>query len=155
MEKHDLGEILVEHPFFEGLKPDHIDILKGCASNVRFNADERIFREGDNADHFYIIRHGSVAIELYHPPKGPVIIQTIGEGEVIGWSWLVEPYKWAYDARALELTRAIALDGACLRTKCEEDHDLGYELFKRFARIMNERIQNASLQLLDIFKPSS
>ena len=82
----------------------------------------------------------------------PITVQTIREGEILGWSWLIPPYRWRFDAKAADLTRAIALDGKCLRTKSEEDHDLGYELMKRFAGIIVERLESARLQLLDVYK---
>ncbi len=146
-----LEPILAEHPFLKGLAPSHLKLLVGCAENVRFDAGMFVFREGTEADRFFIIRHGSVALEMYSPERGAVPIQTVGEGEVIGWSWLVPPYHWHYDARATELTRAIALDGVCLRQKCEEDHELGYELLKRFAHIMEKRLEATRLQLLDVY----
>lgn len=119
--------------------------------NVRFDAGQFILREGEEANNFYIIRHGKVSLEIFTQDRGPITIQTIGEGEVLGWSWLIPPYHWHYDARALELTRAIALDGKCLRAKCEQDHDLGYELLKRFAYIITQRLEATRLQLLDIY----
>jgi CRP/FNR family transcriptional regulator, cyclic AMP receptor protein len=146
-----LEPILAEHPFFAGLNDAHLKVIVGCAKNVRFNAEQFIFREGEDANEFYLIRHGRVAIELFAPDRGAIIIQTIEEGDVLGWSWLVRPYKWHFDARAEELTRAIALDGACLRAKCEQDHDLGYELMNRFTLIMETRLQATRMQLLDIY----
>jgi len=126
-------------------------LIVGCAANVRFEAGEYIFREGEDANQFYIIRHGKVALELFTPERGVLTIQTLGAGDVLGWSWLFPPYRWRFDARALELTRAIALDGTCLRNKCDEDHNLGYELVKRFAQIIIERLQATRLQLLDVY----
>ncbi len=126
-------------------------MIVGCAANVRFEAGEYIFREGEDANQFYIIRHGKVALELFTPERGVLTIQTLGAGDVLGWSWLFPPYRWRFDARALELTRAIALDGTCLRNKCDEDHNLGYELVKRFAQIIIERLQATRLQLLDVY----
>ncbi|MFQ5795868.1 MAG: cyclic nucleotide-binding domain-containing protein [Candidatus Bipolaricaulia bacterium] len=146
-----LERILAEHPFFEELDPKYLELLVGCASNVRFDAGQFIFCEGDEANQFYLIRHGRVALEISTPERGPITIQTIGEGEVLGWSWLLPPYRWHFDARTIELTRAIALDGECLRTKCEEDHDLGYELLKEFADIIMQRLQATQLQLLDLY----
>jgi len=143
-----LKGILAEHPFLTGLKDRHLDLLVGCASNVRFDAGQFILREGEEANQFYLIRHGKVALEVLAPGHGPIIILTLGEGEVLGWSWLVPPYRWRFDARAVELTRAIVLDGKCLRTKSEEDHDLGYELLKRFAHIIEKRLAATILQLL-------
>jgi CRP-like cAMP-binding protein len=146
-----LEPVLAEHPFLKGLDPKHLHLIVGCASNVRFNAGEFIFREGEEANEFYILRHGKVALEVFSPERGPIIIDTLVEGEVLGWSWLIPPYIWHFDARAVELTRAIALDGKCLRTKCEEDHDLGYELLKRFAHIIEQRLQATRLRLLDVY----
>jgi len=146
-----LESVLAEHPFFKGLDPRYLELLAGCASNVRFNAGEFIFHEGEEANRFYLIRHGKVALEIFVPERGPVTIQTIDAGDVLGWSWLFPPYRWHFDARAIELTRAIAFDGQCLRSKCDEDHDLGYELMQRFARIITERLQATRLQLLDVY----
>jgi CRP-like cAMP-binding protein len=151
-----LERILAEHPFLEGLKPDHIKLITGCASNVVFRAGDFVFREGEPANAFYFIRHGKVVVETFVPQIGPVAIQTREAGEVLGWSWLVPPYLWRFDARAFELTRAIALDGKCLRQKCEEDHDLGYEMMKRFTLIMSQRLEATRLQLMDIYgKPGT
>lgn len=146
-----LEPILAEHPFFKGLGKPYLQLIVGCATNVRFNAGQSIIHEGEEANHFYLIRHGKVALEISTPKSAPITIQTIGEGEILGWSWLIPPYHWLFDAKAVELTRAIALDGKCLRKKCEEDHDLGYELLKRFAHIMEQRLQATRLQLLDVY----
>jgi len=147
-----LEPILAKHPFLKGLEPRHLKILVGCASNVRFNAGQFLFHEGEEANEFYMIRGGKVAVQIQGAERGPITVQTIGEGDVLGWSWLIPPYRWRFDAKALELTRAIALDGKCLRTKSEEDHDLGYALLKRFAGIIVERLEAARLQLLDVYK---
>jgi len=146
-----LEPILAEHPFIKGLEPHHVQLIVGCASNMRFDPGQFILREGEEANQFYIIRKGKVALEIFSPERGPIIIDTLVDGDVLGWSWLIPPYHWRFDARAVELTRAIALDGKCLRTKCEEDHHLAYELLKRFAAIMEQRLQATRLQLMDIY----
>jgi CRP/FNR family cyclic AMP-dependent transcriptional regulator len=146
-----LEPILAEHPFIKGLEPHHVQLIVGCASNMRFDVGQFMLREGEEANQFYIIRKGKVALEIFSPEKGPIIIDTLGDGEVLGWSWLIPPYHWRFDARAVELTRAIALDGKCLRNKCEEDHDLAYELLKRFAHLMEERLEATRLQLMDMY----
>jgi len=151
MKTQTLENLLEEHAFFKDLEPNYIELIAGCGSNVRFKAGEFIFREGEEANNFYIIRHGKVGIEIYSPELGPITIQTIGEGDILGWSWLFPPYHWSSDARALQLVRAIALDGKCLRGKCEEDPRLGYRLMKRFAYIMTQRLQATSIQLLDVY----
>jgi CRP-like cAMP-binding protein len=146
-----LEPILAEHPFFQGLPPEDIRLLTGCASNVVFKAGETVCREGDEANLFYLIRQGRVALEIYAPERGQVTLQTIGAGEVVGWSWLIPPYKWRFDVRAVELVRAIALDGKCLRGKCDENPRLGYELLKRVAQVFTERLLATRLQLLDVY----
>ena len=151
MQMQTLEPILAAHPFFRDLAPQYIALLVGCASNVRFRPGDYIFREGEPADEFYIVRHGKVAIEVATPDRGPIVVQTVNEGDVLGWSWLIPPHRWHFDGRAVELTRAIALDGACLRGKCEEDHDLGYELLRRFSTMIVRRLEATRLQLLDVY----
>jgi CRP/FNR family transcriptional regulator, cyclic AMP receptor protein len=147
-----LQRILADHPFTHGLNDQHLELLVGCASNVRFEAGQVVFREGEEANRFYLVREGKMAVELFAAERGPVNILTLGEGEVLGWSWLVPPYRWRFDARAIEPTRAIALDGKCLREKSESNSDLGYELLKRIAHIMEERLQATRLQLLNVYE---
>ncbi|TAM82725.1 MAG: cyclic nucleotide-binding domain-containing protein [Acidobacteria bacterium] len=147
-----LRPILAEHPFFKDLEERHLDLVAGCASNVRFKAGDFIFRHGEEANEFYLIREGLVAIEMFVTGRGAVNVQTIGEGQILGWSWLVPPYRWMFDAHALETTRAIALDGICLRNKSEQDHDLGYQLLKRFATIVQKDLDAARLQILNIYE---
>lgn len=146
-----LDKVLAEHPFFAEMKREHLEIIAGCASNVVFDKNTFIFREGEEASRFYVIRQGKVALEIHGAGMGTVTIQTLGDGDILGWSWLMPPYRWHFDARTIEPTRAIALDGECLRHKCEQDHDLGYELLKRFAEIITQRLQATRLQLLDVY----
>ncbi|MBI1976242.1 MAG: cyclic nucleotide-binding domain-containing protein [Candidatus Omnitrophica bacterium] len=146
-----LEPILAEHPFLKGIQPQYLQRLVGCATNVRFDTGQFVFQDDDPANHFYLLREGKVAIEVPVPGRGQVTIQTLGPGEVLGWSWLIPPYRWRFDARALEVTRAIALDGKCLRGKFEKDNGLGYELLKRFAPIIAQRVEATRIQLLDVY----
>lgn len=146
-----LDVVLADHPFFKGLEPEQLKFLTGCASNVRFEQEEFLYREGDEANNFFVIREGKVAIETFSPKRGALTIQTLTNGDVLGWSWLFPPYHAHFGARAIEPTRAISLDGKCLRKKCEEDHDLGYELMKRFSAVMIQRLHATRLQLLDLY----
>jgi CRP/FNR family transcriptional regulator, cyclic AMP receptor protein len=146
-----LEPILRTHPFLEGLDSRFIELITGCASNVRFNAGEFLLHEDEEANQFYIIRQGRVAVESHAAGMDPIIIHTVEAGDILGWSWLVPPYYWHFDARAVELTRAIALDGKCLRQKCEKDHELGYELLKRFTNIITQRLEATRMQLLDFY----
>jgi CRP-like cAMP-binding protein len=143
--------LLHEVPLFEGLAPEALELIAGCGKNVRFLEGEVIFREGDEANTFYVVRHGTVALETFVPARGSVTIETIEAGEVVGWSWLFHPYRWHFDARALSLVRATAFDGACLRGKCDADPQLGYDLMSRFAQVAIERLQWTRLRLLDVY----
>jgi CRP/FNR family transcriptional regulator, cyclic AMP receptor protein len=146
-----LEHIIGEHPFFAGLEAYYTNLLVGCASNTRFQKGAYIFKEGEEANEFYLIRAGKVALEMFAPQRKPIIVSTLDEGEILGWSWLLPPYQWKFHAHAVEDTRAIALDGKCLRTKCEQNHDLGYELLKRFAQIAERRLEATRMQLLDVY----
>jgi CRP/FNR family cyclic AMP-dependent transcriptional regulator len=142
---------LAHHPFFAGLDPRYVELIAGCGTNVQFARDAYIFREGEQADRFYVIRHGRAALETAAPHAGRLIIETIEAGDVLGWSWLFPPYRWRFGGRALEPVRATALDGSCLRDKCERDHDFGYAMMQMFAAIIVERLQATRLQLLDLY----
>ena len=148
----NLKRIISDHPFFRDLAPVHLTTIVGCAKNVVFHANDVIFREGERADQFYLIKHGRVALEVHRPHMGSLMIETIEEGNVLGWSWLFPPYRWHFDARALSLIRAISLDATCLQSKAEEDFELGYNMMKRFGQVMQNRLQATRLQLLDIYK---
>jgi len=143
--------ILHDVPLFQGLTSAELELIAGCGSNVRFREGELLFRDGDEADTFYVLRHGSVALETFVPARGAVTIETLEAGEVVGWSWLFPPYRWHFDARALSLVRATKFDGACLRGKCENDPRLGYDLMSRFAQVVIERLQWTRLRLLDVY----
>jgi CRP-like cAMP-binding protein len=146
-----IEHLLADVPLLEGLGDEERALLAGCARNVRFLEGERLFREGDPAETFWVIRHGSVALEAFVPARGAVTIETIEPGEVLGWSWLFPPYRWHFDARALSLVRATAFDGVCLRGKCDADPELGYRLMGRFAQVLIERLQWTRLRLLDVY----
>jgi CRP/FNR family transcriptional regulator, cyclic AMP receptor protein len=146
-----MEELLGGHPFFAGLDADTLRLMAGCASNVHFGSGEYIFCEGAAADRFYLIRVGRAALEIHSPAGGPVIIDTMDQGEVLGWSWLIPPYRYFGDARAVTPIRATALDGACLRAKCEADARLGYQLLKRVTAVMYQRLESARVRLLDLY----
>lgn len=148
--KH-IRELLDALPLTSGMQPAQLDLVAGCGKNVSFPAGAFLFRAGDPADTFYALRGGRVALEVFAPNRGAISVETLGQGEILGWSWLFPPYRYAFDARALEPVRAIAFDGACLRGKAEADHDLGYELMKRVARVFTDRLTATRMQLLDVY----
>ncbi len=147
----NLERILSEHPFFAELDRSFLALACGCAKNARFEAGQFIFHEGEAADSFYLLRQGRVALQISAPGRGANTFLTLGPGEVFGVNWLVPPYRWSYDARALEGARAIAMDASCLRNKCEADHDLGYAIMKRLMPVLIERLHETRLQFLDLY----
>lgn len=154
MEQHPIDDLMSRHPFFQGLAPETLKLIAGCGTNVHFEPGEYLAKDGEDANRFFAIRHGKVAIELYSSSQGPLVLQTVGENEILGWSWLFPPYKWRFDARATEPVRATAFDGACLRKKCDADPAMGYELMKRLAYLVSQRLEAARLQLLDLYGPA-
>ncbi len=146
-----LAEYLPEHPFFAGLDDAAMDLVVGCAQNVHFKEGEAVFRAGEPANTFYVIRRGRVALEIHDPRRGAIVVASLGDGEVVGWSWLVPPYRWMYDARAVSAVSAVALDGACLRGKADQDPALGYALMQRVCHVMYDRLQDARMRLLDLY----
>ena len=143
--------VLRDVPLFEGLNGERRSLIAGCGGNVRFLEGETLFREGDPANTFFLIRQGTIAIEIYVPARGAITVETLGPGEVVGWSWLFAPYRWHFDARAVSTVRATAFDGACLRDKCAADPELGYDLMSRFAQVIMDRLQWTRLRLLDVY----
>jgi CRP/FNR family transcriptional regulator, cyclic AMP receptor protein len=146
-----IRDLLAEHPAFRDLPDSDLDLIAGCGKNVRFPLGTTVFEEGGVADTFYVLRSGRVALDTHAPGRGTMLVATLREGDVLGWSWLFPPYRWHFGAQASTDIAAIALDGACLRGKCEEDNALGYRLMKVFARISQERLQQARIQLLDLY----
>jgi len=146
-----LDELIADSPVFAGLAPEQLQLIAGCGRNEHFEAGTPLFREGGTADRFFLIRAGAVALEIVPPAGGTLVIETLHDGDVVGWSWLFPPHRWHFDGRATVPTSLIAFDGACLRGKCDADHELGYELMRRFAASLVERLQATRLQLLDVY----
>ena len=155
MNIESLENVLRAHPFLSGLAEHHLKALVGCTKNGRFADGDFLCREGEQADVFYLIREGQVALEIRLPEKGGIRVDTLGTDDILGWSWIVAPYVWHFDARAVGGVRALVLDGKCLRNKSEDDHDLGYELLKRFAPLIEQRLTATRLQVLDIYGRSA
>ena len=149
-----LDTLIAESPLFAGMSEEELELVAGCGMNVTFEAGERLFREGDPADTFFLVRHGIVALDTYVPHRGALTVDTVGPGEIAGWSWLVSPYRWHFTGRAVEDVRAIRFDGACLRGKCDEDAELGYRLLNRFAKVLVDRLQATRFQLMDVYGDS-
>jgi len=149
-----LEQTLAQHPFLAGLDRRLLRQLAGLASNKSFDALQMIFHEGDPANECYLICKGKVGIETVLLGCDGIVIHTLGAGDVLGWSWLLPPYELHYSARAIEPTQAVALDGKALRTRCDEDHDLGYEMMKRFALVIVQRLAATRARYLSFPDPT-
>lgn len=152
MKLTSIAESLAAVPSFEGIPRKYLDLISGCASNIHFQQGKFILLEGREARHFYVIREGKVAIETAAGNRNAITIETLTAGDVLGWSWLVPPYRWQFDARAVTAVSAIAFDAVCLREKCELDTDFGYEILKRFAEIMSQRLTATRMQIVDLYR---
>jgi len=141
--------VIADHPFLRGLKPEHLRLLADSAMRMHYEAGELIFREGEQANRFYLIEQGRVSLELHRRDEAPAAVQVIGPGDVLGWSWLFPPYYWHFDARVLEPMTAVFFYGTRLREQCEQDPAFGYEMMKRMTQVVIHRLQATRQQLLN------
>lgn len=148
----EVQKSLGAHPFLAGLSDTHIAKLATCARQMTVTGGQYLGREKEPADAFYLIQSGQVAIEMRTPERGKVCIQTLGPGDLVGWSWLAPPHIWQFDARVTAKVEALTLDAACLRKQCEQDHDLGFELLKRLVVVIGRRLAGTRLQLLELYR---
>ena len=148
---HTIDELLADSPIFAGLPADQLAFIAGCGRNVVYEPGESLFRAGDAADVFHLVRRGHVALSTHVPGRGDVTVDTADLGDLVGWAWLFEPYVWDLDAHAVEGAGVIAFDAACLRRKCAEDDALALALMSRFARATIDHLQSTRLQLLDLY----
>jgi len=151
MRSVQLADVVARHPLLAGLPSDAVASVAGCARMVAVAPGRLLLAEGDPADTFYLLRRGHVAIEAHDPGHGTMVIETVGPSQVVGWSWMIPPYRWRFDARAIDAVGAVAIDGLCLRTKAEADPALGYALLQRVTTILLDRLQAARIRLLDLY----
>lgn len=146
-----IEDLVAEHEIFRGIAPTEQALIAGCGRNQVFADGEMLMNEGDDANVFFAIRKGKVALSIHVSHRGEVLVETLDAGEIVGLSWLFPPYKVRFSARAIGTVHTIAFDGACLRGKCERDPAMGYELMKRFAQVMTARLQATRLRMLDVY----
>ena len=139
---------LAAHPFLHGMSHDQLTVLAEAGRDVRFPARHRLFEDGGNATRFWLIQSGHVRLDLNVPGQGPVVIETIGMGELLGWSWLFPPYKWAFGAVAVADVRAFEFDAPAVRKRCEDDPELGYGLNQRLTKVLARRLQTTRIRLI-------
>ena len=147
----EIKDLLSEQKFFSALSSDMLEFIAGCGHNEHFKPGEFLGKEGEPADTLFMIRKGKVSVQLTHPSRGTLTILTLSAGEIAGFSWIIPPYRLLFDLKAAEHTSVIALDGTCLRKKCDDDTRLGYLLMQQSASIMLKRLQETRMQLLDVY----
>jgi CRP/FNR family transcriptional regulator, cyclic AMP receptor protein len=144
-------DLLSTQPYLAGLTPTQLDRLSFWSKKSMFHAGARLFEEGGRADRFWLIRDGHVTLDTHVPGRDSAIVETLGPGAVLGWSWLFPPYRWHFSASAVETTLAIEFDGPGIRELCEHNHELGYQLMSRFVTVVVDRMQATRLRLLDLY----
>ena len=142
---------LADQPFFLGIPPESLAPLAMHASLLSVNTGSDIFHEGEEADRFFLVLSGRVGLQIHVPAVGDTSVAPIRPGEALGWSWLFRPYRWHFDARALEPVTMLCFDAVALRALCDSDHDLGYAVLARIAEVITQRLQSTRLQLLDVY----
>jgi CRP-like cAMP-binding protein len=142
------AEALAAHPFLHGMSHDHLVTLAEMASDVTFPAKHRLFEDGRSATRFWLLQSGQVTLDLHVPGQGRMNIDTIGMGELLGWSWLFPPYRWAFGAVATSPVKAFEFDARMVRARCTSDPVLGYELTQRLAHVVAKRLQATRVRLI-------
>ena len=149
------AEALATHPFLHGVSGDHLTVLTEATSDVTFPAKQRLFEDGGSATRFWLLQSGHVSLDLHVPGQGRMKIDTIGMGELLGWSWLFPPYRWAFGAVAASRVEAFEFDGRMVRARCASDPVLGYEVTRRLAHVVAKRLQSTRVRLITASSPSA
>jgi len=147
----ELERAIANAPAFFGLDAEQLRFVAGCAQREQVSAGTWMTREGHPAERFFLIEQGAVALQVYSSAHGELVVGTLHDREMLGWSWLFAPYRWRIDSRAVVATAVIAFDGIRLRDACESNTRLGYRLIANFAAIAIDRLQDTRLQLLDVY----
>ncbi|MFI5806721.1 Crp/Fnr family transcriptional regulator [Streptomyces sp. NPDC051561] len=137
-----------------GLPPEHRPRLAVQAQEVAFPAGTRLFNEGQRADRFRVVRQGSVALDMHVPGRRPVVIETLGPGQLVGWSWLFEPHTWQLGATAVRPVAAAEFDAVAVRELCASDPELGAAVGLWVAQVLAHRLHAARIRLLDLYGPA-
>ncbi len=154
MNNQSITEYLSTHVFFSELKTEFVELLSEYANTLEIKQGDTLFHLGERADKFYIIRHGCISIEV-PALMGPILeIQSLCTDQVLGWSWLISPYQWHFQARAGEDSVLLEFDGVSILARCEQDPEFGYQLLKRFAGLMSERLDISRQKMMDEWNPS-
>ena len=154
MSNQSTTEYLSAHEFFSGFSDDVLKFLCECSSTREIKKGQILFRQGENADKFYVVRDGHISIQIPAIMGPDLEIQTLGKNQVLGWSWLISPYKWNFQTKAEEDTELLEFDGTAILARCEQDTKFGYGLLKKFAALMSVRLNAARHKMMDEWNPT-
>ena len=140
---------LASFPFFAGLESEHLRFLARHANRRRFAAEHVLHRQGDAASSFYVVCKGCISIEVPAIQGPTLLLQHLGPGQMVGWSWLSPPFRWSFLIRAAEPIEVLEFDGKAVLARCEEDPKFGYETLKRVSALMSERLAHARQRMID------
>lgn len=153
MAEKSIEQSIAEHPFFAGLPKKSVSFLASCAKKRRLVEDDVLFSHGGKADRFFLVLDGRVTVEVAAIQGPSLDLRELGPGDLLGWSWLIPPYQWHFQARAEEPSEVLEFDGAAVLRRCEEDPAFGYDLFKRFSGLMSERLAAAREKMMSEWSP--
>lgn len=154
MNDQSIAEYLSSHEFFFGLNDNFLQFLCECASEFAIKKGQILFQQGENADKFYIVRSGRISIQIPAIIGPNLEIQTLGKDQVLGWSWLIPPFKWNFQAMPEEDSELIMFDGATILERCEQEPRFGYELLKKFSALMSIRLDAARQKMMGEWNPA-
>ncbi|MYW70432.1 cyclic nucleotide-binding domain-containing protein [Streptomyces sp. SID8379] len=137
----------------QALPAAHRGLLMSVSRQVIFHDGVRLFEEGGRADRFWIVRTGTVALDMHVPGRRPAVIETLGFGELVGWSWLFDPYVWQLGAETVSPVRAYEFDAARVREMCRDDADMGRQVGHWVGQVLAHRLLAARIRLLDLYAP--
>ncbi|MCK4842535.1 MAG: cyclic nucleotide-binding domain-containing protein [Methylococcales bacterium] len=153
MNSQSIAEYLSNHEFFSELSEDILKLLCESASMLEVKKRQVLFRQGERADKFYIVRNGRISVQI-PAITGPTLeVQTLSTDQILGWSWLIPPYQWHFQAKAEEDSKLLEFNGVAILSQCEQDPKLGYQLLKKFAVLMAERLDVSRQKLMDEWNP--
>lgn len=147
-----LQRALAEHPFIGDVRAEHLDYLARCTRTERFSDRQTLLREGSSAERLFLIRSGRVALEMHVAGRGPTVVETLGPGDVIGWSALFEPYLWSVTARVVDSSQVFVLEAEGLRGKIAADPEFGCYMMRQLLLVIHRRLERARLQPVDVFR---
>jgi CRP-like cAMP-binding protein len=153
MSNQSITEYLSAHEFFSEFSDDDLKFLCECSSTHEIKKGQILFRQGEHADKFYIVRSGRISIQM-PAIMGPTLeIQAVEEDQVLGWSWLISPYRWNFQTKAEEDSELLQFDGTAILARCEQEPKFGYELLKKFAGLMSVRLNAARQKMMNEWNP--